>query len=83
MDGYQKNYDLPFENKIDAEFDEYYDIEDLYNTEYAGGTNEVFPPAGSFTNLPGDLFLSPDMNQGEMLDQYRKFSEYEDIENLK
>ena len=82
MDEYQKNYDLPFENKIDAEFDEYYDIEDLYNTEY-GGTNDVFPPAGSFTNLPGDLFLSPDMNQGEMLDQYRKFSEYENLENLK
>lgn len=82
MDGYQKNYDLPFENKINDEFDEFYDIEYLYNTEY-GGTNEVFPPAGSYTNLPGDLFISPDIDQAELLDQYRKFAEYEDMENLK
>lgn len=83
MDGYQRNYDLPFENKIDAELDEYYNIEDLYNTEYAGGLNEVFPPAGSFTNLPNELFLSSNVNQEEMVDQYRKFSEYEDMEDLK
>ncbi len=81
MNKNNKNYDLPFENKIDAEFDEYYEIEDLYNTEF-GGINQVFPPGGSFTNLPSDLFISPDVNKVDLLEQYRKFSEYEDLENL-
>lgn len=82
MDERQKNYDIPFENKVDEEFDEYYDIEDLHNTEY-GGINQIFPPGGSFTNLPADVFVAPDLNQQNILSDYRRFTEYEDLENLK
>ena len=82
MDEGRKNYDIPFENKVDEGFEEYYDIEDLYNTEY-GGINQVFPPGGSFTNLPADVFVAPDINQQNLLSEYKTFREYEDFDNLK
>lgn len=74
-----RNYDMPFEEIVDENLIDYYDIEDIHNTETLD-INEVFPPSGSFTNLPADVFLGQEgMN---LIDDYRKFKEYEELENL-
>lgn len=73
--------EYPFEDidEIDEDgFTNYYDIEDLYNTEFMQ-TNKVFPPKVSFTQIPTNEFTLPGAEVEETIKSLKKLNEYDKI----
>lgn len=80
-----ENQDFPFGNidEIDEDgFINYQDIEDLHNTEFMEN-NEVFPPRGSYTNIPSNQFLLHDQDIDETIKAFKKLKEYDNPKNIK
>ena len=74
-----EDHDFPFDemDEIDQDgFTDYYDIEDLNNTEFMQ-TNRVYPPRGSFTYIPNNQFLLPGLEMDETIKAFNKLNEYD------
>lgn len=76
-----RNYDSPFNGEDDVEFNVYQDIEDIHNTDFVENI-PAYPPRGSFTNLPADVFLISDTGIADTRDSYEDLQAYKDIENI-
>lgn len=77
--------DYPFDDidEIDEDgFTDFYDTEDLHNTEFME-SNQVFPPKGSFTNIPSSEFTMPGVDIDETIKAFKKMSEYDNKDNKK
>ncbi|MDR7871289.1 MAG: hypothetical protein RIN55_10535 [Tissierellaceae bacterium] len=74
-----EDHDYPFDNieEMDEDgFTHFYDSEDLHNTEFMN-TNEVYPPRGSFLNIPTSEFALPGVEVEETIKAFKKLNEYD------
>lgn len=80
--------EFPFDDKdkmyeIDQDgFTSFYDTEYLDNTELMN-ENRVFPPRGSYTNIPANSFLLPGTEVEELIKAFNKLNEYNQPEDMR
>lgn len=77
---YESDYYSDFNTDFSSDFDVYLDDEDIHNEDFVENI-PVYPPRGSFTNLPANVFLISDSGIAETYDSYEDLQSYKDNYN--